>query len=57
MNEVEQKKDYFWLYISSLAVVLVTIVVLVKTSENEKFSKIQQLENEEKSLMNIRVLS
>ncbi len=56
MNETEQKKDYFWVYIGSLAVVLVTVIVLVKNSESEKYSKIQQLEDEEKTLMNIRVL-
>lgn len=57
MNEAEQKKDYFWFYVGSLAAVLVTVVVFVKTSETEKYSKIQQLEDEEKTLMNIRVLS
>jgi hypothetical protein len=57
MNEANEKKDYFWFYVGALAILLATIVILVKTSESEKFKKIQQLEDEEKSMLNIRVLS
>lgn len=57
MNEVAQKKDYFWVYVGSLTAILVTVIVLVKESESEKYSKIQKLEDEEKALMNIRVVS
>lgn len=57
MNEIAQKKDYFWLYIGALTAILVSVIILVKESESEKYSKIQQLEDEEKTLMNIRVVS
>jgi hypothetical protein len=57
MSETQPQKDYFWVYIGSLAAVLVTVIVMVKNSESEKYSKIQQIENEQKALMNIRVIS
>lgn len=56
MNEIAEKKDYFWLYIGGLAAILVTVIILVKTSESEKYSKIQKLEDEDKALMNIRIV-
>lgn len=56
MSEIEQKKDFFWLYIGGLAAILVTVIILVKTSESEKYSKIQKLEEEDKALMNIRIV-
>jgi hypothetical protein len=57
MSETQPQKDYFWLYIGSLAAVLITVILMVKTSESEKYSKIQQIEDEQKALMNIRVIS
>lgn len=57
MSETQQQKDYFWFYIGSLAAVLVAVIITVKTSESEKYSKIQQIEDEQKALMNIRVIA
>lgn len=55
-QEIEQEKDNFWLYIGMLAVVLISVVLMVKKSETEKFAPIKDLINEENSSMNIRVL-
>ena len=57
MSAVQQEeKDYFWFYIGSLVVVLVTIILIVKKTESDKFAPIKALINEENASMNIRVL-
>ncbi len=55
-QEIEQEKDNFWLYIGLLVAVLITVILLVKKNETEKFAPIKQLLNEEKSSMQIRIL-
>lgn len=56
MNEQVQEKDYFWLYIAVLSVVLVGVVGMVKLSENEKYDPIAKQQLAETSSMNIRVV-
>ncbi|MDD1627454.1 MAG: hypothetical protein LUQ26_08285 [Methylococcaceae bacterium] len=57
MSEEVQKKDNFWLYVGLVTVALVTVLVMVKLSENEKFAPIKQQLEENTALMNIRVLN
>jgi hypothetical protein len=57
MNEEQvQEKDYFWLYIAVLSIVLVSVVGMVKLSENEKYDPIAKQQLAEASSMNIRVV-
>jgi hypothetical protein len=48
--------DRFWLYIGGIVLAIVTTIILVKHSEDEKFAPIKQQLDEEIALMNIRVL-
>lgn len=57
MIKEEQTKDKFWLYVGFTVFALVGVIAMVKISENEKFSPIKQQLEEEKTLMNIRVLN
>ena len=57
MKEETQQKDQFWLYVGITVFVIVTGILLIKQSENEKFAPIKQLVEEENAQMNIRVLS
>lgn len=57
MNDESQKKDKFWLYVGSVTLALVTTLVMVKKSEDEKFAPIKQQLQDEAALMNIRVLN
>ncbi|MDO9106327.1 MAG: hypothetical protein Q7U57_15345 [Methylovulum sp.] len=57
MNEEEQKKDKFWLYVGLTVFVIVTGIVMVKQSENEKFAPIKEQVDAENAEMNIRVLN
>lgn len=56
MNEEEQTKDKFWLYVAGTVIALLVTIGMVKQSENEKFAPIKQQLEEETKLMNIRVL-
>lgn len=57
MNEqVSEEKDNFWLYVISVAALLIMVAVLLKYNESQKFSKIKQWQTEEKTEMNIRIL-
>jgi len=57
MSEVvAQQKDKFWLYVGITIFVIVTGILLIKQSENEKFAPIKQQVEEENTQMNIRVL-
>ena len=53
-TNIEQKKDYFWVYVAGLTIALV--VGMVKLSENEKYDPIKQQLDEEAGKMNIRVI-
>ena len=57
MSEEAQKKDNFWLYVGLVTAALVTVLIMVKQSENEKFAPIKQQLEENTALMNIRVLN
>jgi hypothetical protein len=52
-----EENDKFWLYIGGIILAIVTAIVIVKQSENEKFAPIKQQLDEEAALMNIRVLN
>ena len=56
MSEVEQQKDRFWIYVGITVFVIVTGILLIKQSENEKFAPIKQQVQEENVQLNIRVL-
>lgn len=56
-NEQIEENDKFWLYIGGVVLAIITTIVLVKQSEDEKFAPIEQQLHEEISQMNIRVLS
>ena len=56
MCEVEQQKDRFWIYVGITVFVIVTGILLIKQSENEKFAPIKQQVQEENAQLNIRVL-
>jgi hypothetical protein len=53
---VEQEKDYFWIYLAGFTIALVAIIAMVKLSENEKYEPIKQQLSEESAQMNIRVI-
>lgn len=57
MSEETQKKDRFWLYVGSTVFVILAAIAMIKQSENEKFAPIKQQVEEERALMNIRVLN
>lgn len=52
-----QQKDKFWLYVGITVFIIVTGILMVKQSENEKFEPLKQMAEEEKTQMNIRVLN
>ena len=55
-KEVAPHKDRFWLYVGITVFVIVTGILLIKQSENEKFAPIKQQVEEENAQLNIRVL-
>lgn len=57
MDKEIQIKDKFWLYVFCTVFALLVVIAMVKMSETEKFSPIKQQLEEEKALMNIRVLN
>ena len=56
MSDETQQKDRFWIYVGITLFVIVTGILLVKQSENEKFAPIKQQVQEENAQLNIRVL-
>lgn len=56
MTEEAQQKDRFWLYVGITVFVIITGILLIKQSENEKFAPIKQQVEEENAQLNIRVL-
>lgn len=50
-------KDKFWLYVGFAMFVILTGIVMVKQSENDKYAPIKQQLDEENAQMNIRVLN
>lgn len=57
MSEQEQTIDRFWLYVGGTVLIIITAILLIKQSENEKFAPIKQQVEQENAQMNIRVLS
>jgi len=56
MSDVEHQKDRFWIYVGITVFVIVSGILLIKQSENEKFAPIKQQVQEENAQLNIRVL-
>ena len=56
MSDEVQQKDRFWIYVGITVFVIVTGILLIKQSENEKFAPIKQQVQEENAQLNIRVL-
>jgi cytochrome b subunit of formate dehydrogenase len=56
-GEVPQQKDRFWLYVGITVFVIVTGILLIKQSENEKFAPIKQQVAAELAQMNVRILN
>ena len=54
--KIAQQKDKFWIYVGITMFVIVTGILLIKQSENEKFAPIKQQVEEENAQLNIRVL-
>jgi cytochrome b subunit of formate dehydrogenase len=57
MSEETQQKDRFWLYVGVTVFVIVSGILLIKQSENEKFAPIKRQVEAENAQMNIRVLN
>ncbi|WP_198942670.1 hypothetical protein [Methyloprofundus sedimenti] len=57
MTEETQEKDYSVYYIALVAIIAVSVLLTVKSSESDKFAPIKDQINEEHRLMNIRVLN
>jgi len=57
MNEEAQQQDRFWLYVGAITLTLVTVLILVKMNEDEKFAPIKEQVAEELTQMNVRVLN
>ena len=57
MTETTKEKDYSMLYISLTAIIFVSVLLTVKSSESDKFAPIKEQLDEENRLMNIRVLN
>ncbi len=56
MTEDTREKDYFILYIALTAAVFISVLLAVKSSENDKFAPIKAQLVEERNLMDIRVI-
>ncbi len=57
MSEETQQKDRFWHYVTATVIIIVSVIILIKQSENEKFAPIKQQLEEENAQMNIRILN
>ena len=56
-EEKIEDNDKFWLYIGGVVLAIITTILMVKQSEDDKFAPIQQQLDEEITQMNIRVLN
>ena len=57
MTEEIKEKDNSILYIAMVAIISIGTLLVVKSSETDKFAPIKEQLNEEYRLMNIRVLN
>ena len=56
MTEETQEKDYFIFYVALLATIIISVLLAVKSSEDDKFAPIKEQLVEERKLMDIRVI-
>jgi len=56
-TEQAPQKDKFWLYVGFTLFLVLTGILMVKLSENDKYASIKQQLDEESAQMNIRVLN
>ncbi len=56
MTEEIKEKDYFILYVALIAATFIGILLVVKSSETDKFAPIKERLAEERNLMDIRVI-
>lgn len=56
MTEETKEKDYFILYITLTAAIIIGVLLAIKSSESDKFAPIRAQVAEELRLMDIRVL-
>lgn len=52
----EEEKDFFWVYVGVATILLIGVILMAKTSENDKYNPIIDQQKEEIARMNIRVL-
>ena len=57
MSEETKAKDNFTLYVALVAAVFISVLLVVKSSEDDKFAPIKKLQEDEYRQMNIRVLN
>ena len=57
MADETKEKDNFVLYIAIIAAIFITAILIIKSSENDKFAPIKAQAAEELRLMNIRILN
>ncbi len=57
MNDDIQEKDHYVLYVSLTAIILVSVILMVKSNETDKFAPIKQQIAQEQEEMNIRILN
>ena len=55
-HDSENTKDWFWLYVAGATVALVSVILMVKLNENDKYQPIIEQQHEEMARMNIRVV-
>jgi formate hydrogenlyase subunit 3/multisubunit Na+/H+ antiporter MnhD subunit len=56
MTEDTKEKDYFILYVALAAATFIGVLLMVKSSETDKFAPIKERLAEERNLMDIRVI-
>jgi hypothetical protein len=57
MTDETKEKDNFVLYIAIIAAIFIAALLIVKSSENDKFAPIKAQVAEELRLMDIRILN
>lgn len=57
MADETKEKDNFVLYIVIITAIIISAILVIKSSENDKFAPIKAQVAEELRLMNVRVLN
>ncbi len=55
MNEEIKEKDNFVLYVALTATILISVILVIKSAETDKFAPIKAQVAEELNLMDIRI--